>query len=159
MISQVGGAVLPARVTMETVNVLVVEPHPHRRRRLLRILARRKAVCVLGHGPDIITACRSISRPRLVNVLILDIDQPLMHELKTWAAVHLLLREARVLALTGGEQPQVLSTALAVRVNGLHYHALTSVRSGERFATQHWAQSTMIRLSFKLQNGSWRRHW
>ena len=105
---------------MDALNILILDPDCTRRKRLISALAPRKDFRVVGEGGDIREACEAVSPPVHVHVILLNIDQPEMLASDTWATIHLLLRSARVVALTSGAKGGAAKAALAARVAGLH---------------------------------------
>ncbi|HET7091435.1 MAG TPA: winged helix-turn-helix domain-containing protein [Anaerolineae bacterium] len=55
-----------------------------------------------------------------VDVLLVNIDQPEMVRIDTWAAIHVVLPRARIAALTTGDDDSILEMALGAGVFALH---------------------------------------
>jgi len=105
----------------DTINVLVIEPDPERRERLVACLSSKMGFKVLGAGDDVLDVCQApILQRRPVDVYLVDIDRPEMAETDTWAAIHLLLPGTRIAALTEGTNVPVLRAALSAGVRVIH---------------------------------------
>ncbi len=105
---------------MEMLNVIVVDPDHKRRTRLTSIVNQSEGIRVAGAGESLLQACEEVIPPTPINVIVLNIDQPEMLNPDTWATTHLVLRSARVVALTRGDKGDAIKAALAARVAGLH---------------------------------------
>src|SRR3990172_7304414 len=75
---------------------------------------------VIGMGGDCLEACQSSSLAAHVDVLIVNVDSFAPTPVRTWAAVHVLLPDVRVVALTNGVGDAVLESTLGAGVTALH---------------------------------------
>ncbi len=75
---------------------------------------------VVGAGSDFLTVYQASALTAHLDVLLISVDQVLMSALRNWAAIHVLLPDARVVALTHGIDDHVLETVLGVGVTALH---------------------------------------
>jgi DNA-binding response OmpR family regulator len=106
---------------METINVLVVEPDPIRLEEISASLTREADFEVSGAGGDLIEALKACSSPSSApDVLVINIDHQPTKRMKSWALLRTLLPDARVVALTKGEEDSVLEAALAAGFSALH---------------------------------------
>jgi len=104
---------------MDIIQVSIVEPDRMRRKWLATCLCREVDFQIVGIGGDCLEACQSSSVAH-VDVLIINVDSIAMTRVRTWAAVHVLLLDARVVALTNGVDDGVLETTLGAGVTALH---------------------------------------
>ncbi len=104
---------------MDIIKLSIVEPDMMRREWLATCLCREVDFRVIGMGGEFLEACQSSSVAQ-VDVLIVNVDSNAMTRVRTWAAVHVLLLEARVVALTTGVDDGVLETTLGAGVTALH---------------------------------------
>ena len=105
---------------METIDVLIVEPDISRRDWLTACLCREPGFRVVGAGSDLLQVCRANAPAGRVDVLIVDVDQCIIIRVRTWATLHVLLMDTRVVALTDGADDGVLETTLSAGVTALH---------------------------------------
>ena len=103
---------------MDIIKLSIVEPDMMRREWLATCLCREVDFRIVGIGTDFLEACQSSSVAQ-VDVLIDNVDSIAMTRVRTWAAVHVLLLEARVVALTNGVDDGVLETTLGAGVTAL----------------------------------------
>ena len=104
-----------------TIRIVIVEPVAARRERLRSALAREPEFSILGSGDDFLEACSlPVHRKEVVDVLLINIDEPGMPELDAWSAVRLILPGTRIVALTSGNDDRVLDLAFAAGVTALH---------------------------------------
>lgn len=103
------------------VNVLLIERSAARRRRLANALAQAHGVTVVGAFGGLAEALANGPKLRDVNVLLINADRPGTTAMRFWARVRSSLGpEVRIVALTRGEDAQVLETMLGIGVAGLH---------------------------------------
>ena len=108
------------RSEVDTIDVLIVETDKSHRDRLAACLCREPGFRVVGAGSDLLQVCRASSPAGRVDVLIVDVDHCVLIRVRTWAAIHVLLMETRVVALTSGADDDVLETTLSAGVAALH---------------------------------------
>lgn len=104
---------------MDIIKLLIVEPDTMRRELLATCLCREVDFRVIDMEGEFLEACQSSSVAQ-VNVLIINVDSMAMTRVRAWAAIHVLLLEARVVALTAGVDDGVLETTLGAGVTALH---------------------------------------
>ena len=103
------------------INVVIVEPIAARRRQLHNALAQEQEFSILGSGGDFLEACSlPVHRKQVVDVLLLNIDEPGMLDLDAWGVVRLIWPGTRIVALTSGNANRVLELAFAAGVTALH---------------------------------------
>jgi len=106
---------------MKTINVLVVEPDPIRLKGIAAYLIQEVGFKVTGVGSDFVEALKASSSPSSSpDVLIINIDHQPMKRMKSWAIKRSLLPDARIVALTKGEDNRMLEVALAAGISALH---------------------------------------
>ncbi len=106
---------------MGIINVLVVEPDPLRLKGIVTSLTRETGFKVTGTGSDFVEVLKADSQPfSSPDVLVINIDHRPMKGMKSWALLRSLLPDARVVALTKGEEDSMLEVALAVGFIALH---------------------------------------
>ena len=103
------------------INVVIVEPVAARRACLRYAVAQEPEFRIVGSGDDFLEACSlPVHRKKVVDVLLLNIDELGMCELDAWAAIHVLLPSVRIAALTSVRDDRALKTALGAGVTALH---------------------------------------
>jgi DNA-binding winged helix-turn-helix (wHTH) protein len=105
---------------MGTINVLVVEPDIVRRQLFVTWLGREASVRIVAACSDCLAACRPGLLTEHVEVLVVNVDHFATVQLRTWAAIHILLLDTRVVALTDGVRDDVLESTLGAGVTALH---------------------------------------
>jgi len=102
------------------INVLIAEPDHMRRQSFVTWLRQETSFRIVGARSD----CLEVRRPNVpiahLDVLVVNVDHLAPAQLHTWAAIHLLLLDARVVALTDGARDDVLESALGAGVTALH---------------------------------------
>ena len=98
---------------MNSISVLIVEPDPIRRAGLAACLEREGDIRLVGMGQDYVEACKSSSRESLVDVLLMNLDNPRMAHLRDWSLLRALLPDVRIAGLTDGRDDRVLEAAVA----------------------------------------------
>lgn len=106
---------------MATIHVLIVEPAPRRRERLAACLSHETGFEVVGAGDDFMYVGQlPFLRRSPVEILLINIDQPDMIRTDMWATIHVLLPNARIVALTEGTDDSILKAALGAGVTALY---------------------------------------
>src|SRR3990172_5831511 len=72
-----------------------------------------------------------------VDVLLINIDQPDMAQIDTWAAIHVVLPRARIAALTTGDDDRVLEMALGAGVGAYGNAPYAAIRDAYLRFTAH----------------------
>jgi DNA-binding response OmpR family regulator len=103
-----------------TINVLIAEPDHVRRQSFVTWLGHEASVRIVDAESDFLEACRPGPLIARVDVLVVNVDHFATTQLRTWAAIHILLLDARVVALTDGTRDDVLESALGAGVTALH---------------------------------------
>ncbi len=83
-------------------------------------LSREMGFRVVGTGSDFLAVYQANGLAAHPDVLLINVDQVFMNVLRNWAAIRILLPNARVVALTHGADDHVLETVLGVGVTALH---------------------------------------
>ncbi len=105
---------------MDKVTVLLVEPDATLRKHFERILALEADLHLINQ-PDFFSSNHDAPVTWCCDVLLLDADRTPVTDLHTWARIHVLLPEARIVAITAGHDDAVLEAVLAGGINGVHY--------------------------------------
>lgn len=106
---------------INVINVVIVDVDPQHRARLITCLSDEVRFKIVGAGNDFLEACALPLQQQLpVHVLLINLDQPEMGQVETWAAIHLLLSNARIVGLTSGNDDNILRLALGAGTLTLH---------------------------------------
>ena len=103
-----------------TIRVLVVEPDIVRRHAFIDWLGREADIRIVAACRDCLEACQPDFLVEQIDVLVVSVDHFEGACRQTWAALHVLLIGARVVALTDGTCDEVLELTLGAGVTALH---------------------------------------
>jgi len=101
------------------IHIAIVEPDLERREWLYARLSQEAGFRVIGSGGSLLAAWLANSPACPVDVLLVDIEQVVLTETQTWAAIHVLLPGVRIMALAEGKDERLLSVALGAGVMAL----------------------------------------
>ncbi len=104
---------------MDDITVLLVEPSAKLRTYFEHILALENDFFLISQ-PDFFFEDYETSETLRCDVLLLDADETPVTSLHTWAQIHVLLADVRIVALTTGADDTVLEAVLAGGVTGVH---------------------------------------
>ena len=120
------------------IDVLIVEPEPGRCEELVTYLSSEAEIRIVGAGEDFLYVSQIPTiRRRPVDVLLINIDQPEMAQIDTWAAIHVVLPRARIAALTAGNDDRVLEMALGAGVGAYGNAPYAAIRDAYLRFTAH----------------------
>jgi DNA-binding winged helix-turn-helix (wHTH) protein len=104
---------------VDCITVLFVEPDVTLRARFEHRLTLETDLLLINR-PDFPLNGHDLPKVVECDVLVLDADRTPVLDVRFWAAVHLLLPAAHIIALTDGRNNQVLEAVLAAGLTGLH---------------------------------------
>lgn len=110
---------------MRSIRLLIVDPKLSRRNSIRACVETRgREFEVVGQGDDIVSILHSTRKTDPIDILIINIDRPMMATPRIWARVRTSLPGARILALTGGASIFV-EAALAAGAVSIHPTTIT----------------------------------
>ena len=103
---------------MDCITLLLVEPDLPLRARFERILAPETALLLISQ-PDFPLNGHNDPESFTCDVLLLDADRTPVLDVHLWAKIHILWPAAHIIALTDGQNDQILEAVLAAGLTGL----------------------------------------
>jgi two-component system, OmpR family, KDP operon response regulator KdpE len=125
---------------VDRITVLLVEPEATLRRHFEHFLTLEADLLLISQ-PDFFTESNSLSVSFHCDVLLLDADRTPVTDLRTWARIHVFLVDARIVAITAGDDDVILEAILAGGINGVH--RVTVGPAVLRRAVRHAAQGVL----------------
>ncbi|HTP11327.1 MAG TPA: winged helix-turn-helix domain-containing protein [Anaerolineae bacterium] len=104
---------------MDEVTVLLVEPDPIRLTHFERYLAQEAGLLLISQ-PDFFSENTNLPAAPHYDVLLLDADRTPVTDRRSWAKIHILLVDVRIVALTAGNDDVILEAVLAGGISGVH---------------------------------------
>ncbi len=105
-------------IRVDCITVLLVEPEATRRAHLEQILSLETNLLLISR-PDFLAGRGNDSETLHCDVLLLDADRTPVTDLRTWARIHVLLPDVRIVATTAGQDEAILEAVLAGGVTGV----------------------------------------
>lgn len=99
---------------MDTTNVLIIEPDLEQQERFAAYLSDETDLVTVGIGTDLVSSCQSNYPPKSVDVLLINIDNPEMTRMASWAPIHALLPGVWIVGLVNDVDDLILKVALNV---------------------------------------------
>ncbi len=103
---------------MDCITVLLVEPNTALRTHFEHILALEKDLLSISR-PEFFSNGHDLPEISCCDVLLLDADRTPVADLRTWARIHVLLADVRIVAMTAGDDDAILEAVLAGGINGV----------------------------------------